>query len=359
VRPFRILFLNGIRKRKFTTVPDNALPQAPACSSSAEPTARSASPSGGIAPILTAAVLWGTTGTVSTFAPAGASAAAVGAAGLALGGLLLFLSSGAARALPRKCTSGERWLLFLGAIAVAGYPATFYPAVARCGVAVATVIALGSAPVFAGLLAWLTRQAKPTSRWACATLAAVTGCTALVLGPELSGSAAAADAGGLALALLAGLSYAVYSLIGGKLIASGHPSGAVVGVMFGGGALLMLPLLLDSDMHWLVTFRGAAVALHLAMITTLVAYRLFGYGLRHTPAQTATTLTLAEPAVATVLGVAVLGEHLPVVSWSGLAVLAASLAILAFPQGVVRRPGRPPKAQAPDRGRRPTASGAK
>jgi len=33
-------------------------------------------------------------------------------------------------------------------------------------------------------------------------------------------------------------------------------------------------------------------------------------------------LTLAEPAVATVLGVAVLGERLPAVSWAGIAVLA-------------------------------------
>lgn len=68
------------------------------------------------------------------------------------------------------------------------YPVTFYPAVARTGVAVATVIALGSAPVFAGLLSWITGQARPTARWTAATAAAVLGCT-LPVGPELTGHA--------------------------------------------------------------------------------------------------------------------------------------------------------------------------
>ena len=56
-------------------------------------------------------------------------------------------------------------------------------------------------------------------------------------------------------------------------------------------------------------------------------------------AQVATTLTLAEPAVATLLGVAVLGERLPAVSWCGLAVLAVGLASLAVPANRRRRPG--------------------
>lgn len=330
-------------------MPNDALSQIPACSPSLS--ARPAGVISGSVPILAAAVLWGTTGTVSTLAPAGASAAA-GSAGLALGGLLLSLSARTARNLPGKCTRGERWLLFLGAAAVAGYPVTFYPAVARCGVAVATVIALGSAPVFTGLLAWLTRQAKPTARWACATGAAVIGCAALVLAPTLTGDTTPSNVSGMG---LAGLSYAAYSLIGGKLISRGHPSNAVIGAMFGGGAVLVLPVLLSGNSHWLVTFRGAAVAAYLAAITTFLAYRLFGYGLRNTVAQAATTLTLAEPAVATVLGVAVLDERLPALSWAGLVVLATGLAILTFPKDIARRLSRP--ASSPSSSQAPNPQG--
>ncbi|MER7583011.1 EamA family transporter [Kitasatospora sp. NPDC097691] len=286
---------------------------------------------GGPAPILAAALLWGTTGTASSLVPTGAPAAGVGAAALVLGGLLLFLSDRSARELPRACGPRERWLLAAGAVAVTGYPLTFYPAVTRTGVAVATVIALGSAPVFTGLLGWLARQGRPSGRWAAATALAVLGCAVLVLGPELAGHGAAVDVLGVLLAALSGLSYAVYSLIGGRLIAAGRPSAGVMGAMFGGAALLVLPVVALGPVGWLLTVRGAGVVLHLAVITTFLAYRLFGHGLRHATAQTATTLTLAEPAVAAVLGVAALGERLPAVSWCGLAVLAGGLAFLAFP----------------------------
>ncbi|TYC24463.1 EamA family transporter [Micromonospora sp. MP36] len=286
---------------------------------------------GGPAPILTSAVLWGTTGTASSLAPAGAPAAAIGAAGLTLGGTLLFLTSRRARLLPASCTRLERWLLVLGALAVAGYPITFYPAVARTGVAVATVVALGSAPVFAGLLSWITSQARPTVRWSGATAAAVLGCTLLVLGPGLTGHNAPTDLTGVALAGCAGLSYAAYSLIGGRLITREHASDAVMGVLFGAAGLLVLPLVMFTNTAWLATTRGAAVALYLALFTVYLAYRLFGHGLRRTPASVATSLTLAEPAVAAVLGVAVLDERLPAASWCGMVVLALGLVLLTVP----------------------------
>lgn len=280
----------------------------------------------GPVPILTAAVLWGTTGTISSLAPTGASAAAIGSAGLVLGGLLLFLSTG----VRLRCTRGEWWLVVVGALAVAGYPVTFYPAVARTGVAVATVIALGSAPVFAGLSAWAAGQGKPTRRWVGATAVAVLGCAVLALGPEVMGATAPVDPLGIVLAAFGGLTYAVYSLIGGRLITHGHSSNAVLGAMFGIAGLLVLPVVLCADTSWLHTGRGITVALHLAVFTTFVAYRLFGYGLRHTTAQVATTLTLAEPAVAAVLGVVVVGERLPIVSWAGLVLLALGLGFLSL-----------------------------
>lgn len=288
----------------------------------------------GPAPILAASVLWGSTGTAASFAPAGTSAAAIGSAGLALGGLLLYLTT---RRRPgrRRSTAGtsagDRWLLVLGAIAVAGYPVTFYPAVARTGVAMATVIALGSAPVFAGLLAWLTGQGRPSARWTAATLLAVSGCAVMVLGPTLGENRHQIDPLGVVLAACGGLTYAIYSMVGGRLIARGHDSGPVMGAMFGGAALLVLPVVLGTGIHWLTTPRGAAVALHLAVFTTFLAYRLFGYGLRHTTVTTATTLTLAEPAVAALLGVTVVGERLPLLSWCGMGVLVVSLVLLTRP----------------------------
>ncbi|MFE3187798.1 EamA family transporter [Nocardia sp. NPDC059240] len=282
----------------------------------------------GSAPILIASVCWGTTGTAASLAPAGTPAAAIGSAGLVLGGSLLYLAGRGNRLRP---SMSERWLLVLGACAVAGYPVTFYPAVARTGVAVATVVALGSAPVFAGLLAWLTGRGRPGRRWCLATLLAVIGCTLLVLGPQLGDSATSIDLLGVALATAGGLTYAVYSLIGSTLIVRDHPSNTVMGTMFGLAAVLVLPVVLTAGTGWLATPRGAAVALHLAVVTTFLAYRLFGYGLRRASVETATTLTLVEPAVAAMLGVIVVGERLPLTSWAGMLILAGALALLTLP----------------------------
>ncbi|MFJ9968860.1 EamA family transporter [Streptomyces avermitilis] len=99
------------------------------------------------------------------------------------------------------------------------------------------------------------------------------------------------------------------------------------------------PVLLCAGTHWLVTPRAATVTVHLAAVTTFLAYRLFGYGLRHTAVHVATTLTLGEPAVAAVLGGTVLGERLSMVSWYGLAVLALCLAFLPLPSAPTHRWG--------------------
>ncbi|MEV6617156.1 DMT family transporter [Streptomyces sp. NPDC051051] len=153
----------------------------------------------------------------------------------------------------------------------------------------------------------------------------------LVLGPRLTGTAAPVDVTGVLLAACGGLSYAVHASIGGRLIGRGHPSGAVTGALFGAAALLVLSLAPFVDVTWLGTVRGAAVAGCLALFTVHLAYRLFGHGLRRTSASAATVLTPAEPAVAAVLGVTVLGERLPCLSWCGPAVLGAGLVLLALP----------------------------
>ena len=88
-------------------------------------------------------------------------------------------------------------------------------------------------------------------------------------------------------------------------------------------------------MSWVATGRGLAVATYLAVLTTALAYLLYARGLRTTAVTTATTLGLAEPAVAAVLGLAVLGERLTPTGFAGLGVLAISLVIAAWP---ARRP---------------------
>ena len=81
----------------------------------------------------------------------------------------------------------------------------------------------------------------------------------------------------------------------------------------------------------MASVEGLAVALWLGLATTTVAYVLFGRGLRVLPTGPVATLVLAEPLVATMLGVLLLGERLDATAWAGAALVAAGLGL----QGVV------------------------
>jgi DME family drug/metabolite transporter len=277
-----------------------------------------------------AAALWGTTGTVRSFAPAGASPISVGAARLAVGGLLLLLLAvrgGALRRLARTATAGTWALIALGAVCAAVYQTGFFAAVDRTGVATGTVVTIGSAPAFTGLLSWATGAARPSRRWLLSTAGAVAGCTALVGG----GQSAGVEPAGVVLALLCGLAYAAYATTAARLIASGQDDRVVMGTLFGSAGVLLLPVLLMTSPAWVATGPGVLVTLYLGAVTTTLGYVLYGRGLRNTPVATAATLTLAEPAVAAMLGVVVLDERLGAVAVTGLLLLAGSLVLLAFP----------------------------
>jgi DME family drug/metabolite transporter len=252
---------------------------------------------------------------------------AVGAARVIGGGLLLLLwalRGGALRELAARGTR-TRGLLAAGALAAAAYQTAFFAATARAGVAVGAVVTIGAAPGFTGILSLVVdRRRRPGVRWLVATTAAVTGCVLLVTG----GRAGGASMTGVALALLASFCYAVYATTASYLIGRGADDRAVVGAIFGGAAVLLLPVLLASPLAWLATGRGLAVAGYLAVLTTTLAYLLYARGLRTTPVTTATTLGLAEPAIAALLGLTLLGEHLSGTGLAGLGVLAVSLVIL-------------------------------
>jgi drug/metabolite transporter, DME family len=220
-----------------------------------------------------------------------------------------------------------RIALVLAAAAVGGYQVCFFAAVRMTGVAIGTVVAIGSAPVFTGALTRLTGGSPVGLRWILATSAAVAGCTVLVT----AGKAAGTDPAGILLALAAGLCYAVYAVTAARLISAGSPETAVMGLLFGGAAVLLAPVLAASSPGWVLSQRGVAVVCYLGVVTTVLAYLLYGRGLRTVSAPVAVTLGLAEPVVAAILGVVVVGERLTSVGIVGLVLVGLALATLVVP----------------------------
>jgi drug/metabolite transporter, DME family len=283
-------------------------------------------PMRGVLMVLLAAVCWGTTGTAQSFAPPTLSAYWVGA-------LRLLASAVFFAAVLAATRSGSGWRqLPWGGVAVAGlgmaaYNLAFFAGVRATGVAVGTAVALGSGPIWAGLLQALGGQ-RPPGRWWVGTALAVTGGVLMVGGGERD-PAQPITALGLGLCLLAGLSYAVYALVNKRLVAAAAPS-LVTCAVFTLAAAVALPLAAVIAGPLVLTARDALIAAYLGVVATGVAYLLFSHALRHISAATGVTLALAEPVTAFVLAVLVVGERPGWVAAGGGLLVLAGLLVVVF-----------------------------
>jgi DME family drug/metabolite transporter len=276
------------------------------------------------AQVLLAALCFATTGTAQALGPDATDPVGVGATRILVGGALLVAVAVATRGGVR----GPRWDRGAVVAAVAGvavYQLAFFAAVNDTGVAVGTIVALGSAPTLAGLFEWLLDRRRPDPRWAAATVLACAGVALLAL----SGGEASVSAPGVALAVLAGASYATYTIAAKRLLTAGHRPEAVMAAAFGLGAVVLLPALALSSPGWLLHADGIALALFLGVVPTALAYVLFARGLTRLTASETATLTLAEPLTAGALGAVVLAEPLTATSAVGAGLVLAGLLALA------------------------------
>ncbi|MEI3848152.1 MULTISPECIES: DMT family transporter [unclassified Microbacterium] len=297
--------------------------------------------------VLAAAVLFGTTGTSQALGPEGTTPLSIGVMRMVIGGtgLAVIAFSLAARHARRRPSAATRprltlqplSLMVLTGACLALYQPLFFLGTARNGVAVGTVVALGSAPILAGLLEWALTRRTPTPTWMAATALATLGVVLLGFGGE-AGDGSGTDPLGLLGSVGAGASFAVIANAQRRLLDAGWDPFTVVGAMGASSAAICAFALPFVDRAWLGTGSGVAMALWLGLGTISIAYVLFTWGLSGLTAATAATLTLGEPLTASVLGIVVLGERLSALAVVGLVVLAAGLALLAWGSRAPRDP---------------------
>ncbi|MDE2414303.1 MAG: EamA family transporter [Comamonadaceae bacterium] len=277
----------------------------------------------GIALVLLAAMLWGTTGTAQSLAPATFSPYWVGALRLVIAsGFFALLAWGA----PRHVAPWPWARMGLAGACIAVYNLSFFAGVKQSGVALGTAIAIGSGPIWAGLLQTVVARRLPPGLWWLGTLVSVAGGAAMALG---QGGGLRLSVPGVALCLLAGLAYATYALVNKQLVLALGPARTNLAV-FGSAALLSVP--------WAWALGGAlqadagawGVVLFLGLVSTGVAYLLFSSGLRHISGTTGVTLALGEPVTAFVLAVLVVGERQQALAWLGLAAVIAGLLLVVW-----------------------------
>jgi len=273
--------------------------------------------------VLFAGICFGTTGTAQALGPKGISPLVVGTSRLVVGSLLLWIIHLVLHQEGSRIKAPE---LLLAGVGVALYQLTFFSAVRSTGVAIGTLIAIGSAPAFTGIMAKLIYRENPTRRWLFSTVITTIGIGFLSLARGVHD----VHIIGIALALGAGASYSIFAVASKSALRSGTSFTESMWKIFGLGALLLSPILFLANVHAIFTFKGISMSIWLGLVPTAMAYTSYAYGLRHIRVATASTLILAEPATATILAAVVLGETVNIYSILGIMIVIAGLTYLAL-----------------------------
>ena len=270
-----------------------------------------------------AAVCFATTGTAQQLGPDGSSPLGVATIRFFIGSLVLFfiafLRPSRTRRVARAPLAARVWIAT--AFGQALYGAAFFSAVRSTGVAVGTVVALGSAPLITGAISAMSLRKVPALSWLGTTVFAIIGMS-LIVG---SGKESQVTMSGVALALCAGLGYAIFALGSKTILSSGVSSELAMAKVFGIASLMLAPTLLFVDLEWLTHTDAIVMVLWLGIVTLALAYWSYATGLRHLEPSQTTMITLVEPVVATLLGAVVLSERPTVLAWCGIFVVIASL----------------------------------
>ena len=271
-----------------------------------------------------AAVCFATTGTSQELGPDNLSSLGVATMRTIIGAAFLIVVAAIMRnKQPRtEYKPVALWLWLAAGLGMALFAAAFFAGVRSTGIAIGTVFALASAPLFTGVISVVVQKVQPTRQWLIATVVAIIGMSILVL----AGNDAQLNVGGIGLALLAGFGYALFAVASKYLVASGMPGEQSMARVFVIAAVMLAPSLFFVDLEWLTQPSGIVLVVWLGVVSVGLAYWAYAIGLRTLAPSETTMLTLVEPVVATMLGAVIL-DHRPTASaWFGIVVVICALA---------------------------------
>jgi drug/metabolite transporter, DME family len=276
--------------------------------------------------IAIAAAAWGTGGVAAAilYRDTGLGPVAVSFWRTAIGVAVLAIGYGFRRATRTGShvhAGPQRWgVTWVTGVGLAVYQTAYYAAVARSGVAFATVVTLGAAPVLIAVGARLAIGERLGRAGAAAVAVAPVGLVLIVGGTPAGGTVA-----GAALSLLSAAGYAAVTVLhralGGVDPARTTLSGFVV------AGVCLAPL---AALEGLWPTRGLSVPAllllgYLGVVATALAYSLFFASLAAVRATTVSIVTLFEPLTAAVLAILILGERLSLALAVGATILLAAV----------------------------------
>ena len=270
--------------------------------------------------------LAGTAGTVAAIYAINTPSPVIGFVRLFIGAITLLILApflgGKLSQLPRLITRPGVWIM--GASS-ASYQVFFFASVDRTGVATAALITVGCIPVSAGIVGWIFLRERPSKIWYISTAIAISGLVIASLG-ELQTN----DATGIIFAVIAGSGIGAYINAAKIEVRAGGHSTQLPGMAFLLGSIGLF-FVVRSDllqMEW--TTQTILLAVYLGAVTMGIANGIQMLGLRGISPGVASTMMLADPVTAAVLGVVVLGEAVTLNGTVGLILVVIGLAMQSF-----------------------------
>jgi drug/metabolite transporter, DME family len=290
----------------------------------------------GLLLISAAGVLWGTGGLVVTVLHDRSGFDAMTASAwrmiLAAIALLLFVAITDGRRRLTETFRNHPALTVTIGCGTAAYQALYFASVLLVGVSVSTVVSLGLAPILAAAWEHATRRSLPTKREIGVLAAALTGLIMVSLNAShVSTAPDNKPVLGLALAVIAGATYAATTVLGHNL-ARRVDSVALTTCATTVGAVALAPFLAVAAATGapvlVADWASLGLLVYLGVATMALAYGLLYAGLRTTPGSAATVATLLEPVSAALLAAALLGERLTLITVLGGCLILAAVAAL-------------------------------
>ncbi|MFG2503597.1 DMT family transporter [Streptomyces sp. NPDC048441] len=223
------------------------------------------------------------------------------------------------RRLPRIVATG---------VALAVFQTAYFASVESTGLAVGTVVTMGSGPVLIALGARLTMGERLGRGGAVAVVGALAGLVVLVLG----GGGASVRPLGVMWGLLSAAAYAAMTLLTRWWGRDGGADASDTTVWsFAVVSVCLLPLAAVEGLvpHSADPARMGLYLLYIVVIPTAVAYALYFAGAAVIRSATVSVITLLEPLSAAVIAVVLLGEELTVSTVVGMLLMLAAVTGLA------------------------------
>lgn len=289
----------------------------------------------GLALVSLAGVLWGTIGpgVHLVHERSGLSALIISAYRACVAVVVLLLAATMTGRLATAWSQARpQWRrVFVVGLLTAAFQLLFFFAVIATGVSVATVVALGFAPVLLLVVSSGRRRRLPSAARVLTVTTAVVG---LLLVSVEGGAAdqASNPVLGILAALGSGAAYGLATEVAAPLsqrldtltITTATMTVAAAVLVPGGLVLAYLrhdAFTTEDTGSWLLI-------LYLAVVTMAVAYALLFTGLRDTPSGAVVVATLLEPVTAVVIAVLFLGEQLTLAGAVGALLILAAIASL-------------------------------